>query len=225
MAEIKIEKKRKPFWPWLLGLLLLVLLAWGAYEVFDTDPQEVATVTDTRDFTEQPRETEPRQPERQPRQPDAEAGLTGAVGDYVKFANDTAAEMGLDHEYTSEGLNKLADAIDELASNAGIENDQLDANLEEMKSKAEFIQKDPQSLRHADSLNVAFNSAADAMEKIQQQEFPQQNQEIEQLRQQAQEISKNQQTLNQKQEVREFFDQSAETLERFAQNTTEEQEG
>lgn len=33
MAEIKIEKKKRPVWPWLLLILLLALLVWAIYEV------------------------------------------------------------------------------------------------------------------------------------------------------------------------------------------------
>ncbi|WP_114780719.1 hypothetical protein [Botryobacter ruber] len=33
MVEIKLERKRKPIWPWLFLLLLLGLLAWGIYEL------------------------------------------------------------------------------------------------------------------------------------------------------------------------------------------------
>lgn len=39
MANIEIQKKDKnnSFWPWILGLLLIVAVAWIAVEVFDND--------------------------------------------------------------------------------------------------------------------------------------------------------------------------------------------
>lgn len=40
MAEIRIERKRKPLWPWLLALLLLALIAWALY-TFTNKPEEV----------------------------------------------------------------------------------------------------------------------------------------------------------------------------------------
>lgn len=40
MAEIHVERKEAGIWPWILGLLLLLLLGWGIYELFDTDVEE-----------------------------------------------------------------------------------------------------------------------------------------------------------------------------------------
>ena len=40
MAEINIERKKKPIWPWLLLILLVGLLIWGLYE-FTNEPDEV----------------------------------------------------------------------------------------------------------------------------------------------------------------------------------------
>lgn len=35
MAEIRVERKQRRIWPWVLGLLLLGLVIWVAAEVFD----------------------------------------------------------------------------------------------------------------------------------------------------------------------------------------------
>jgi len=40
MAEINIEQKKK-IWPWIIGLIVLLLLIWGAVELLgddDVDP-------------------------------------------------------------------------------------------------------------------------------------------------------------------------------------------
>jgi hypothetical protein len=39
MAEIRIEKKKKPVWPWLLLVLILLLIGWAVYELFLKDGQ------------------------------------------------------------------------------------------------------------------------------------------------------------------------------------------
>lgn len=40
MAEIRIERKRKPIWPWLLALVLIGLIIWALYE-FTNKPDAV----------------------------------------------------------------------------------------------------------------------------------------------------------------------------------------
>ncbi|GGG15749.1 hypothetical protein [Pontibacter amylolyticus] len=39
MAEIHIEKKKKPVWPWILLVVILLLLGWAVYELFLRDGQ------------------------------------------------------------------------------------------------------------------------------------------------------------------------------------------
>ncbi|MBC5994463.1 hypothetical protein [Pontibacter cellulosilyticus] len=33
MAEINIERKKRPVWPWLLLIVILALLGWAIYEL------------------------------------------------------------------------------------------------------------------------------------------------------------------------------------------------
>lgn len=35
MARIDIERKKKSIWPWIIGLLVLLLLIWGISEMSD----------------------------------------------------------------------------------------------------------------------------------------------------------------------------------------------
>lgn len=49
MAEINIERKKKPVWPWLLLLLIVALLIWAIFELTnnneEVDEDEVAQST------------------------------------------------------------------------------------------------------------------------------------------------------------------------------------
>lgn len=41
MAQINIERKKTPVWPWILALILLALIAWAVYEfVYKPNQQE-----------------------------------------------------------------------------------------------------------------------------------------------------------------------------------------
>ncbi|MHC2993290.1 hypothetical protein OB13_17520 [Pontibacter sp. HJ8] len=37
MAEINIERRKKPVWPWILLIILLALIGWVAYEYLRDD--------------------------------------------------------------------------------------------------------------------------------------------------------------------------------------------
>lgn len=41
MAEIRVERKHNNVWVWVLGLILLALLAWGLAEALDRDRLQV----------------------------------------------------------------------------------------------------------------------------------------------------------------------------------------
>ncbi|PVY42210.1 hypothetical protein [Pontibacter virosus] len=47
MAEINIERKKKPVWPWILLVVILLLLGWAVYELVlkDRHAQALATVS------------------------------------------------------------------------------------------------------------------------------------------------------------------------------------
>ena len=47
MAEIRIEKKKKPVWPWILLVVILLLVGWAVYELFlkDGQVQALAAIT------------------------------------------------------------------------------------------------------------------------------------------------------------------------------------
>ena len=40
MAEIQVERKKATVWPWVLGLLLLALVAWAAIEMIDVNAND-----------------------------------------------------------------------------------------------------------------------------------------------------------------------------------------
>ncbi len=42
MAEINIEKKKKPVWPWILLVVILLLIGWAVYELVLKDGQTTA---------------------------------------------------------------------------------------------------------------------------------------------------------------------------------------
>ncbi|MDX5348288.1 MAG: hypothetical protein LPJ89_02020 [Hymenobacteraceae bacterium] len=48
MTEINIQRKKRPVWPWIVGLLVIIALIWLLSEAFDNDREEI----DNTDKTE-----------------------------------------------------------------------------------------------------------------------------------------------------------------------------
>lgn len=47
MADINVERKQRSIWPWIIGLLVLALLIWGASEMLGGDDDETVVVEET----------------------------------------------------------------------------------------------------------------------------------------------------------------------------------
>lgn len=230
MAEILVEpdnrdpNKNKPsIWPWILGALLLIGLVWVLVGSDDDDEvEQVATTTAV---------------EREPASNNtyAETAAAGPVAEFIRFANDeeryerenvantdntttTEGEMGLNHNYTSEGIQKLSAALNALADNAA-----GDSNVEQkrqmFKQNADKIQQDAQSLDHANTIRATFVSAADLMASIKQSSYPDSDVDAEELKKAAEEIDPKTPTLEQKDKVKGFFDKAGDAVEKMAEES------
>ncbi|EMR01923.1 hypothetical protein [Cesiribacter andamanensis] len=236
MAEIRVDRKdenRNPIWPWILGALVLIGLIWGVSELLDRDDDDdrMATRTETTDRGLAYENEEERV------RNNAVTGYEaqGPVSDYLLFVdrNDddadldrtnvsdrpadgtagTAAttEMGLEHEYTSEGIRKLSAALTALAASS------TDADIQQKRTafqqNADKIQQDPMSLQHANTIRTTFTQAADLMATIKDRSYPDSDADVDEVREAAEAIDVNEQTLEQKDEVREFFRKSGEAIQ------------
>lgn len=206
MADIKIERKKhsnRPIWPWILAILVLVGVAWWLIDAGDAEEAEVAAV-----------ETEQLQEERLTNDVSAIAA-SGPISEFVLFTETEGGrlDMGLEHEYTSEGLMKLQDALQTLAEERTDLNEEIRRQLDELERVAQEIQSDPESVRHADKIQEAFMSAANAMYTIEAQLDSDAN--VEEVLQAAEEINPQELTLEQKEQVRTFFEEASQALEKM----------
>ena len=79
MAEIKIEQKKAPIWPWLLGLLLLMLVGVGVYFAVKGDSPETTEEVVANEIPEN---------EILPEETAETNNLPAAVNDFILFANE-----------------------------------------------------------------------------------------------------------------------------------------
>ena len=214
MAEIHIEKKRKPVWPWILGLLLLVGLAWVIIEATNKDEKAVSS---QEGYFPEEEYSAPESPDATGTQREGELGMTPAdttgvskvkTQELITFVNETEFEegMALDHEVTADGIQKLSEAIQEVSDNEHSE------TVNQLQQTAEEIRKDPQSLTHADKVQSVVADAAETLKQIQEEQFPELESQVNDLEKASQAVKADEELLNQSEDVKVFFEKAASTL-------------
>lgn len=212
MAEIKVERKdnKQPIWPWIVGVLLLLLVVWGMVEFFQTDEPEIAAVTETE------QRTDDNQMGATERQDVAYRGAAATqVNEFVTFVEEEeeSPEMGLSHEYTSEGIQRLSAALSGLADERPANDADISQKRDRFQESAQRLQQDPESTQHANIIRSTFMEAADLMESIQQRNFPDQESEVEDVRSAAEEIDEKTPVLEQEDKIKDFFQNASDALQ------------
>jgi hypothetical protein len=200
MAEIKIEKKT-PKWPWIIAILAILAVAIY-FLAFNDDGDEVEDRQ--ADTTEQRDDTRPERIENQ------------AVAGYVTFIANDPDRMGLDHEFTNEALMKLTNATEAMSSEINYD---ISKDLEEVRKLSKKIKEDPYETTHANSIREAADILAAALQRMQQNAFPDMGSMADEVKTAASEIKPDVLTLEQKGEVKGFFRASADLLEKMNMNT------
>lgn len=200
MAEIKIEKK-KPIWPWILGLivlgLIIYLLAFAGDDdmIDDAEDDLVEEVSDDMDDNTDDM--------------DDTYDLTNinsitALNNYI--ANP---EMGLDHVYSHGALSKLINATRDVANAVDID---LNADLNAANEMADHITKNPLDVDHADKIKNAASIITRALEKIQTTRYPALSNQLTKVKAAVDGIKPGTETLEQKKSVKAFFNEAAALL-------------
>ncbi len=190
MAEIKIEKK-KPVWPWIVaGIILVALIIF--YFANDDDDQSV------------------RNAEQETEVSDTNEMDNTAVVAYVQFVDAEQGRMGEDHEYTQQALQKLTEAVRELADEKGYD---ISADLDQAEQAANEITNDASETDHAEHIRNAADALTRAITNMQQEYYPDLQDNAQELMNTTESIDPAQLTLEQKEAVKSFFDQSAELIE------------
>jgi hypothetical protein len=158
----------------------------------------------------------------QPPAPPAVTALVTAPEAVTEFENSVRdkraeQEMAKDHAFTSNGLRKLAAALESLCDRDGVRSAEIGQQLAQIRKHADSIQADPHDTSHAESIRAAFNTAADLMTTLQQRHYPGLATQVAQVRRAAEAIDPAQLTLAQKAEVGAFFAQASELLRTMAQ--------
>lgn len=208
MAEIRVEKKSRPVWPWIVGLLLLAAIIWivvdSGDDVDDRDEVAATEMEEAQDNTLQEA-----QPNRQQDMNNQNAPMA-----YVSFVEENEEEITMQHEYSNQALTHLSNALSSVADGASAETQQ---KLDDLKQKANAITQNTNSTQHANMLAEAFTTAAGVMESLQQEMFPDLQNEVKSVRDAANEVDPNVMVNEQKDAVKKFFHSSADAIEAMSE--------
>jgi hypothetical protein len=210
MAEIHVERKSSRVWGWALLGLAALFLATCVVAWWRSDPRDPLTSGVSGGAAA-----------------GAAAGTTGnssgAVGDYLTFVEEHRARQaaGPTHEYTADGLRRLAAAIAQLSERNGGSAEPLEAELNVLRSQADSLQRNPQSTDHARYAREAFRTAASLMSALQQRAYPKEQHpnvaaEVAQVRVVADLVLPARPLLAQTPDVQRFFDQSGAAIRAMA---------
>lgn len=220
MADINVEKKKRPVWPWILAILIAAAVIWVIADNGDEYGEEVATVDTEQEYEERQntQDTLYRDRERdRNRERDRDRAEQDAAMAYVSFIEENGDEVTKSHEYSSQALTHLSKAVKEVAqeNNVSIENKN---ELDNLQEKADKLTREKSSTKHANILANAFNSAARVINNIQEEEFPNLEEEANEVKNAADKIKPNVVATNQKDAIKNFYEKSATALEEMNQD-------
>lgn len=209
MAEIKIEKKSTPIWPWiLLGVALIALLIY----LFSSGDES----NERDDMTEVTTEDSSYASSSQAGSNQASASNNSEVLAFVSFIRQDSDPSGLNQEYTNEALSRLTSATNAMAQKVGYDTQQ---DMAQMRTHTQKISTEPFETSQASSLKEATGSLAQALQNIQRQAFSSLASDADKVKNASGNIKANARTIDQKESVKNFFRESAALLEKMDTNS------
>lgn len=202
MAEIKIERKERSPWPWVIGALALAALVVLLIGVLgdDDDGELQRAGLDTA-------------------APVVETGAVGvgaAIPEVEQFqqwvAGMNPAEVGRNHEYTASGIMALTEAFAAVAQRDTVGGQAVNPALEQARAAANEIQTDPTAASHADRVQNAFSTLTDLGAALQQARFPAAETAVNDMRNSANAVNPATPLLEQTDAVQQFFRAAADAL-------------
>lgn len=157
MADIDIQEKRRPVWPWIVGLLGLVLVFWVATDelVDDGDgPSTIAPATEEQAI-------EPVEP-----------AMTHEPAEVTRLADectvlvDPGDDAALDGSYIEECIGHLTSAIDAVIDHNALNRAELSVELGSYRNSAEQFAENTDSPERSGRIEEVFDGAAALIARI-----------------------------------------------------------
>ena len=152
MAEIKIQKKRRTGWIWIIAILIIIFIIWIVvrYGDFTNNGNQPAVVADsTSRYNEAPEDT----------------SSNNGIKDFDQFVNNNQNPNDI-AEYTKEGLSKLSMALNQVISNNSRLKEKLGERTDSLKGNLDKVKKNNNREMNSAEIKKAFLSCSYLMEGI-----------------------------------------------------------
>lgn len=214
MADIDIQEKKGSIWPWVIGLLALVLVVWVGMEMLGADDEEFAATT--------PGLEQPADPTLQPAPPATTAGT--APAEVERFEQECATaqvgeQMARDHQFAQNCVRQMTTALDAVVQREAVNDTPLSQQLEQYRTTASQLTEDASSTEHSRQLDQIFDNAAGLIERIEESREGAGEAlagSAERVREAADSFSADGTVLDQQQEVAAFFREVSNALRALA---------
>jgi hypothetical protein len=187
VADINLERKDTTIWPWVVGLLALVLVIWGVWAAtdgrngdlaFDDDPIAAPGAEeqweDDRTARAAPQSVQDFLEECATGAPMGQPGQAGQEGQAEQDRTRTD-EWGQDQRYDDPGeyaehcIDQMITAMEDVVDQSERDTDHLDEELDRLRQRADALgEEDSESPQYTMHVQEILTSAAMLMERIQE---------------------------------------------------------
>jgi hypothetical protein len=216
MAEINIQKKKSPIWPWLILMVVVIIAAWLLIDnVIEKDNEVAGGVKDELqddEFLENDdHENEIRRDNLTSRNTSYASVM---VNEYIVFINDKQPSGNTgNEEFIKEGVKKLGNALSAVVQ-AKYPGDA------ELNNKSEFIKQKSDSINQVNNssgeIKEIFISTVEIMNSMKNRSKKNIDNEISKAKESAEKIKATQPAKNQQKEMIVFLKQSGDVLQVIA---------
>ena len=210
MADIDIERKGPGIWPWIIGLVVLGLVAWLLFSLFGND----ATIEEPVVAAVDPAPMAP-----VPSMAGADsASVPPAVQQYLaSCAAREPSAMALDHQYTSNCIQALVNGVDAVLQRPDMAGIDARGQMQEARQSAQRLAQSAETASdHAGMTRGAFEAIAAVMNTIQDARHPGFEAQVAELEETANSIQTGTDLLNQREAVQRYFAQAGDVLTAMA---------
>lgn len=213
MAEIKVEKRRKPAWPWIIGALAIILAAFlflNRDNFEETENPVASTGTNQQEGVAGGKSDSDNEIST------SASEITGSdcIQKFSSFVQNNKAKAmeGVHHSYTHDGLKYLSCSLESLIDQNNVKNAELDKKQSQLSQTAEAVQKNVDSDDHISKIKDAFKESVDILETIQEENYPELKDKVAEVRKAASSLETKTSTLEQKDELARFFEKASEVV-------------